>query len=91
MVLKIRTVSVTGQETLTDVKPADNLIAMLKSYRQPQNRMVCLLQDGIQKHRWDRTLFTEQKNHWCKVHPFHTEIIGSVHWAIQHIKVSRER
>ncbi|EDR9714900.1 pilus assembly protein PilI, partial [Salmonella enterica subsp. diarizonae] len=46
MVVNILIVSNSGVESLIDFNPDDDLNTLVKSYRTPQNKMVCILQDG---------------------------------------------
>lgn len=82
MAIKILVVSNNGRESLIDFNPDDDLIKVMKSLRTPENRMVCILQNGERIHRWDRSYGSVQKNHWRKVSPDSFEILGS----IEHIR-----
>ncbi|EAO8184031.1 pilus assembly protein PilI [Salmonella enterica] len=86
MVVNILIVSNSGVESLIDFNPDDDLNTLVKSYRTPQNKMVCILQDGKRTHRWDRSYGSVQKNHWRKVAPDSFEILGS----IENIRHARE-
>lgn len=85
MTVKIRVVSNDGCEFLTDFNPDDDLVTVVKSLRTPENRMVCILQNGERLHRWDRSYGSVQKNHWRKVAPDGFEILGS----IEHIRARK--
>ncbi|EDC4254098.1 pilus assembly protein PilI [Salmonella enterica subsp. enterica serovar Enteritidis] len=77
MTVKILVVSNDGRESLIDFNPDDDLVKVVKSLRTPENRMVCIQQNGERLHRWDRSYGSVQKNHWRKVAPDSFEILGS--------------
>lgn len=77
MTVKILVVSNDGRESLIDFNPDGDLVKVMKSLRTPENRMVCILQNGMRLHRWDRRYDSVQKNHWRKVAPDSFEILGS--------------
>ncbi|EHI7918480.1 PilI type IV pilus biogenesis protein [Salmonella enterica] len=74
----ILTVSNSGVESLIDFNLDDDLNTLVKSYRTPQNKMVCILQDGRRTHRWDRSFGSVQNNHWRKFSPDGFGILGSI-------------
>lgn len=74
----ILTVSNSGVESLIDFNLDDDLNTLVKLYRTPQNKMVCILQDGRRTHRWDRSFGSVQNNHWRKFSPDGFEILGSI-------------
>lgn len=88
MTVKILVVSNDGSESLIDFYPVNNLIKVMKSLRTPENRMVCILQNGERLHRWDRNYGSVQKNHWRKVAPDSFEILGSTE-HIRHVSANK--
>ncbi|EAY5040422.1 pilus assembly protein PilI [Salmonella enterica] len=78
MVNSILVVANDGREELIDVNPDKDLAHIIKSYRKPENRMVCIIADGTRILRWDRSYASRAKNHWRKVDPDSFEILGSV-------------
>ncbi|WP_244591867.1 PilI type IV pilus biogenesis protein [Escherichia coli] len=69
MVNSILVVANDGREELIDVNPDKDLAHIIKSYRKPENRMVCIIEDGTRILRWDRSYASRAKNHWRKVDP----------------------
>lgn len=88
MTVKILVVSNDGCESLIDFNPNDDLTKVMKSLRTPENRMVCILQNGERLHRWDRSYGSAQKNHWRKVAPDSLEVLGSVE-HIRHVSANK--
>ncbi|EHM4620415.1 PilI type IV pilus biogenesis protein [Salmonella enterica] len=88
MTIKILVVSNDGRESLIDFNPDDDLVKVVTSLRTPENRMVCILQNGERLHRWDRSYGSVQKNHWRKVASDSFEILGSIE-HIRHVNKSR--
>lgn len=78
MKIQILVVSNDGSEQKVDVGCEDNLDKTVKLYRNPKNRMVCLIQDGERLRRWDRDFCSVKNNHWRKCSPDSFEILGSV-------------
>lgn len=87
MTIKILVVSNHGCESLIEFNPDNDLVKVMKSLRTPENRMVCILQDGKRLHRWDRSYGSVQKNHWRKVAPDSLEVLGSVE-HIRHVNTN---
>ncbi len=52
MVNSILVVANDGREELIDVNPDKDLAHIIKSYRKPENRMVCIIEDGTRILRW---------------------------------------
>lgn len=48
----ILVVSNNGREELIDFNPDHDLAHIIKSYRTPENRMVCIIQDGMYYPGW---------------------------------------
>ncbi|HDQ6721552.1 TPA: PilI type IV pilus biogenesis protein [Escherichia coli O146:H21] len=80
MMVCILVVSNNGREELIDFNPDHDLAHIIKSYRTPENRMVCIIQDGKRILRWDRSYASRAKNHWRKVDPDSFEILGAVEY-----------
>lgn len=81
MTVNILVVSNNGCESLIEFNPDEDLVKVVKLLRTPDNRMVCILQNGERLYRWDRNYGSVQKNHWRKVAPDSFEVLG----AVEHI------
>lgn len=88
MAVKILIVSNDGRESFIDFNSDDNLNKVTKSLRIQENRMVCILQDGVRISRWDRSYSSIQENHWRKVAPDSFEILGSTE-HIRHVSAHK--
>lgn len=78
MKIQILVVSNDGSEQMVDVDREDSLDKVVKLYREPKNRMVCIIQDGERVRRWDRDFCSVKNNQWRKCPPDSFEILGSV-------------
>ena len=65
MIIEILLIANEGTQTVIPFDPDDSLAAKVNACRQPENRTVCIVQDGRRIMRWDRP--TAGSNRWRRV------------------------